>query len=96
VSTVDLLQSIINHLFVECELVPHVHFDEHEFHVAQYADDTLLFMEASLDHLKVLKEALHKLQLATGYMINFYKSYLVAININDVHAILWLSFFMDL
>jgi hypothetical protein len=73
--------------------VPPVHFDGHDFPVVQYAGDTLMFMEASLSHIQVLKIALHKFQLATCLNVNFEKSCLVAINIDDIHATTLAQFF---
>jgi hypothetical protein len=85
-STADLLQTIINCLCDSGHIEPPVKFEGHDFPIVQYADDTLLFMEAQLDHLEVLKQALHNFQLATGLKVNFQKSCLVPVNIDETHA----------
>jgi hypothetical protein len=52
VAGAELLQSIINHLFSNEQLVPPVQFEGRDFPVVQYADDTLLILEAIFAHLK--------------------------------------------
>jgi hypothetical protein len=59
-----------------------VQFEGHDFPVVQYADDTLLFLEASFAYLEVLKNALGSFEKATGLKVSF----LVAINVDDYHA----------
>lgn len=49
--------------------------------VLQYADDTLIIMEASPTQLAHLKDILLRFSLATGLHINFDKSTLVPINV---------------
>ena len=46
----------------------------------QYADDTLIFCDASLSSLKNIKQALILFHLASGLQFNFHKSSLMGIN----------------
>jgi hypothetical protein len=85
-STADLLPTIINSLCDSGHIDPPVKFEGQDFPIVQYADDTLLFMEARSDHLDVLKRALNNFQLATGLEVNFQKSCLVAVDIDETHA----------
>jgi hypothetical protein len=55
----DILQDLVNKLSDDGMLVPPVPFDGQDFPIVQYADDTLLFLEASFAHLQVLKQTLH-------------------------------------
>jgi hypothetical protein len=83
--TADLLQDIINKLCDDGHLVPPIKFDGQDYPIVQYADGTLLFMEASLPQLDALKQALHTFQLAIGLKVNFHKSCLVAVNIDETY-----------
>jgi hypothetical protein len=49
----------------------------------QYADDTLVFMPASLHALQSVKRVLRWFALCSGLHINFFKSSLIGINVDD-------------
>jgi hypothetical protein len=57
-----------------------------DFPVAQYADETILIMEASQRQLFYLKGILHTISLSTGLKVNFSKSCLLPINISEDKA----------
>jgi hypothetical protein len=78
----DLLQDMINELSAQGKLIAPVIFEDQDYPIVQYADDTLLFMEASFEQLQVLKSTLLLFQQATGLKVNFHKSCLVPINID--------------
>lgn len=54
--------------------------------VIQYADDTLIIMNASQRDLFCIKGILHSFSPATGLKINFHKSCLLPINLDTVKA----------
>ena len=53
----------------------------------QYADDTIIFCPPNLDFLLNIKKALILFQLASGLKVNFHKSFLYGIHLDDI----WLS-----
>lgn len=54
-----------------------------DFPIIQYADDTLLIMEACSIQLVALKALLHTFGESTGLKVNYTKSIMVAINTNQ-------------
>jgi hypothetical protein len=54
-----------------------------DFPIIQYADDTLLIMQADLVQVLALKEVLKKYSESTGLHINYHKSSMMAINVED-------------
>lgn len=80
----DLLQSILNKA---CQLgvlmlpIPLQHTSD--FPIVQYADDTLLIMEASAQQLIALKGILHSFGISTGLTVNYAKSSMVPINLTE-------------
>jgi hypothetical protein len=78
-----LLQMIVNNEFRLGNLVPPISVPGHEFPIIQYADDTLVVMEASVGQVQILKNCLNSFSLATGLTVNFSKSCLVPINCQD-------------
>lgn len=84
VLTADLLQSIINKakdLGLLNLPIPLNYTDD--FPIIQYADDTLLIMEASSRQLITLKALLHSFGESTGLKVNYNKSFMVPINIDQ-------------
>jgi hypothetical protein len=78
----DLLQSHINHSFIEDMLrTPILNRETTDFPIIQYAYDTIIVMEA--DQLVVLKEILEEYTAFTGLEANFHKSSPVPINLNE-------------
>lgn len=49
----------------------------------QYADDTIIFCSPRLDHLTNIKKVLILFQLVLGLQVNFHKSSLYGINMED-------------
>lgn len=79
----DLLQSMINILARQGILSPPLPIPDTDFPIAQYADDTLLIMQASSDQLVALKNLLQDFALATGLKVNYSKSCMMPINVAD-------------
>jgi hypothetical protein len=54
-----------------------------DYPIIQYADDTLVIMSADPTQLSHLKEVLHIFASSTGLKVNFEKSFLVPINVDE-------------
>ena len=83
----DLLQSALNFAKNNGLLslpIPLNH--SQDFPILQYADDTLIIMEAKYDQLAALKDVLRLFSLSTGLKVNFSKSLLVPINMTTKSA----------
>lgn len=77
----ELLQIIINKAFQGGLLqapLPQAHSD---FVIVQYADDTLLLMQADASQLIYLKDLLHSFANSTGLWVNYSKSHMIPINL---------------
>jgi hypothetical protein len=61
--------------------------DVHHFPIIQYADDTLLFMQADATQLFCLKALLQSFADSTGLKVNYHKSCLVPINVDSSKVI---------
>lgn len=57
--------------------------NEGDFPVIQYADDTLLIMEADASQLFCLKALLSTFTASTGLKVNFGKSLMIPINVDN-------------
>jgi hypothetical protein len=79
----ELLQYIVNDLKDKGLLKLPIHVHQQEFSIVQYADDTILVLEADPSQLSVLKQALHDFSISTVLAINFHKSCMLPINISD-------------
>jgi hypothetical protein len=80
----DLLQSMINKARTQGLLnLPIPNRVGNDFSIVQYADDTLLLMEACPRQLLVLKEILSSFASATGLKVNYNKSIMLPINISQ-------------
>jgi hypothetical protein len=78
----DLLQSIVNRAYQQGLFqLPIPNRDIEHFPIVQYADDTLLIMEADARQLFCLKALLHSFANSTGLKVNFHKSCLIPINV---------------
>ena len=77
----DLLQTMINDLLLRGQLDLPLPTHDPFYPVVQYADDTLLFVNADLAQLEALKTVLNSFSLATGLQINFHKSSMYPINV---------------
>ena len=77
----DLLQTMINDLLCRGLLTLPLPTHDPDYPIVQYADDTLLFVNAESTQLEVLKSVLNSFSLATGLQINFHKSSMYPINV---------------
>ena len=77
----DLLQTMINDLLLRGQITLPLPTHDPDYPVVQYADDTLLFVNADLAQLEALKLVLNSFSLATGLQINFHKSSMYPINV---------------
>jgi hypothetical protein len=83
----DFIQCVINNEYMQGNLLPPFPQDNDiPFPVVQYADDTILVLQAKEDQLLLLKDILHKITLSSGLKVNFHKSCLVPINISQEQA----------
>jgi hypothetical protein len=80
----DLLQSIINKA-KDCGILklPIRHSCGTDFPVIQYADDTILILEACPRQLFFLKAMLNSFADSTGLHVNYHKSNIYPINVSD-------------
>jgi hypothetical protein len=80
----DLLQSIVNHAKERGLLNLPIRLQStQDFPIIQYADDTLLILEADARQLLVLKGLLQSFGSSTGLKVNYSKSLLVPISISE-------------
>jgi hypothetical protein len=84
----DLLQTLVNQLAQLGVLVPPLPIPGTDFPIVQYADDTLLIMQACPTQLLALKDLLQTFASATGLRVNYSKSCLLPINIDDQRLLL--------
>ena len=77
----DLLQSIVNKAVQHGLLRLPIPTPSSDFPVIQYADDTLIILEASATQLFFLKGVLQSFSDSIGLKINFSKSMMVPINL---------------
>jgi hypothetical protein len=84
VLAVDLLQSIVNKA-KDCGILnlPIPHSCGADFPVIQYADDTILILEACPIQLFFLKAMLNSFADSTGLHVNYHKSNIYHINVSD-------------
>jgi hypothetical protein len=79
----DLLQSMVNHLAQLGQLIPPLSIPGSDFPIVQYADDTLLILQACPVQLLALKELLQSFAAATGLKVNYSKSCLLPVNVSS-------------
>lgn len=79
----DLLQSIINKAAQLGHLKLPIPGPSLDFPIIQYADDTLIILEASATQLFFLKGILQSFSDSTGLRINFAKSMMLPINLSN-------------
>lgn len=70
----DLLQAIVNKACSLGLMRKPIPQPNEDFPIMQYADDTLLIMEADARQLFFLKGILHSFSESTGLMVNYSKS----------------------
>jgi len=59
--------------------------NDQDFPILQYADDTLIFLQGSTNQLLFLKVVLNTFAKPNGLKVNYEKSMLVPINVDDNH-----------
>jgi hypothetical protein len=79
----DLLQSAVNDFLASGQIQLPIPTNDSDFPIIQYADDTLLILPADLDQVIYLKELLKVYSQSTGLHINYHKSSMVSINVDD-------------
>jgi hypothetical protein len=79
----ELLQYVINDLRSRGLLNLPLDIGVQDFPIVQYADDTILVLEADSAQLAVLKEALEDFSASSGLSINFHKSCMLPVNVSD-------------
>lgn len=80
----DLLQSILNKVMMQGLFSPPMHLTScTNFPIVQYADDTLVLMEADNKQLLCLKALLNTFADATSLKVNYSKSNLIPINLSE-------------
>ena len=83
----DVLQSLINKAWEEGHIqLPIEQPASEQYPVIQYADDTIIVLPADVDQLHTIKAILDSYARATGLKINYGKSQLMPINVNDEKA----------
>jgi hypothetical protein len=81
VITANLLQSVINKARERGIFNPPIPVQyTDDFPIIQYADDTLIIMEACSRQLIALRALLHSFGESTGLKVNYQKSFMVSIN----------------
>jgi hypothetical protein len=83
VAGADLLQTMVNRLANNGVLTPPLPISNVDFPIVQYADDTLLILQACPIQLLALKELLQIFSSATGLKVNYAKSCLMPVNVDD-------------
>jgi hypothetical protein len=78
-----LLQAMVNHLCLAGTLVDPLPIPGTGFPIVEYADDTLLIMQASVPQLMALKDLLQDFSRATGLKVNYTKSCIMPINVSE-------------
>ena len=74
----------MNDLLAHGKIALPIDVDDPDFPVIQYADDTLLILPAELEQVLALKEMLQDFSSSTGLKVNFSKSSMVPINVDEV------------
>jgi hypothetical protein len=82
----ELLQYIINDLKDRGLLQLPIPIQQQDFPIVQYADDTLMIMPADSGQLIHLKEIMQTFSESTGHHVNYHKTTLVPINIDNARA----------
>jgi hypothetical protein len=79
----DVLQAVVNKLRDMGLLRLPLEKCGHDFPIIQYADDTIMIMEACPKHLFFLKAVLNTFAESTGLRVNYHKSIMYPINVSD-------------
>jgi len=79
----EILQYVINGLKDQGILKLPIPQPSNDFPIVQYADDTLLIMQADARQIFCLKAILNTFASSTGLAVNFSKSFMVPINVSS-------------
>ena len=79
----ELLQILVNRAASSNLLVPPLSQPNEDFPIVQYADDTLLIMQADARQLLFLKALLASFAESTGLKVNYSKSQMLPINVSQ-------------
>ena len=77
----ELLQFVINDAMDQGLLVQPIPYFSNDYPVVQYADDTILIMQADMTQVLHLKNILSLFSDSTGLQVNYHKSSMVPINV---------------
>jgi hypothetical protein len=83
VAVSELLQAMVNLLCTDGILKAPLDIPNTDFPIIQYADDTLLIMQACPIQLAALRVVLEDFAQATGLRVNYSKCAMMSINILD-------------
>lgn len=78
----ELLQILVNKVASQNLSKAPIPHEEDEFPIIQYADDTLLILQAEASQLFFLRALLNSFEMATGLKVNFSKSQMMPINMS--------------
>ena len=90
VLAVGILESAVNDLLHKGSLKLPIPNRDLDYPIVQYADDTLIILPAEEDQLLALKGMLLKFSQSTGLHINYHKSSMLPINVDEVELAGWL------
>jgi hypothetical protein len=79
----EILQYVVNDLKEKGMLKLPIPVNQADFPIVQYADDTILILEADPEQLAILKQTLLDFSISTGLSVNYHKSCMLPINISD-------------
>ena len=90
VIAVDLLQSVVNDMFRRGILKLPIPCHDQDYPIVQYADDTLIILPADKAQLLALKNMLQVFSTSIGLVVNYHKSSMVPINVDEDTTLVWL------
>jgi len=89
----ELLQYVVNDAFHQGLFTLPIPQPTNDFPIIQYADDTILLLEADVNQLLHLKGILQNFATSTGLVVNYAKSSMIPINVHpDKLAVLASTF----
>ena len=89
----ELLQYVVNDAFHQGLFTLPIPQPTNDFPIIQYADDTILLLEADVNELLHLKGILQNFATSTGLVVNYAKSSMIPINVHpDKLAVLASTF----
>ena len=79
----ELLQYDVNEAKLNGSLSIPIPYYNDDFPIVQYADDTILILEADLAQIMHLKNLLALFSVSTGLQVNYHNSSMVPVNVSD-------------